>query len=141
MNTLLFNAHCFDKQIDVICEKVLWIVIIIAILIVVVNILKFVQSLITCNYQKGKKDNSSTIKGVKEKEQLLELQRQDRVRALLKEIASISSDKIVYDETKEKKGYYEKYNDTEANNLFQLYQKLDKYIIIKEIADGEQQQS
>lgn len=70
-----------------------------------------------------------------------ELERQDRVRALLKEIASISSDKIVYDETKEKKGYYEKYNDTEANNLFQLYQKLDKYIIIKEIADGEQQQS
>lgn len=70
-----------------------------------------------------------------------ELERQDRVRALLKEIASISSDKIVYDEAKEKKGYYEKYNDKEANNLFQLYQKLDKYIIIKEIADGEQQQS
>lgn len=70
-----------------------------------------------------------------------EKERLDRVRALMKEIVSLTSDKIICDETKEKKGYYEKYNDTEANNLFQLYQKLDKYIIIKEIADGEQQQS
>lgn len=92
------------------------------------------------NFKKVEIDNKpiETPEKIKFKQ---ELDRIDRVRALVKEIVSLSSDKIVYDETKEKKGYYEKYNDTEANNLFQLYQKLDKYIIIKEIADGEQQQS
>ncbi len=66
-----------------------------------------------------------------------ELDRIDRVRALMKEIVSLSSDKIVYDETNEKKVYYEKYNDTEANYLFKLYQELDKFINIKETGDGK----
>ncbi len=69
-----------------------------------------------------------------------ELDRIDRVRALMKEIVSLSSDKIVYDETNEKKVYYEKYNDTEANYLFKLYQELDKFINIKETGDGPKQQ-
>jgi len=55
----------------------------------------------------------------------------------MKEIVSLSSDKIVYDETNEKKVYYEKYNDTEANYLFKLYQELDKFINIKETGDGK----
>lgn len=66
-----------------------------------------------------------------------EKERLDRVRALMKEIVSLSSDKIVYDETNEKKVYYEKYNDTEANYLFKLYQELDKFINIKETGDGK----
>ena len=69
-----------------------------------------------------------------------EMERLDRVRALMKEIVSLTSDKIIYDETKEKKVYYEKYNEKEANNLFKLYQELDKYIKIKETGDGKKQQ-
>lgn len=116
MNTLLLA----NGDITIICDHVTKIVLILAVCYMAKL---FLQWLLRPHSPKDiiKPDDNG------DKKLELELQRQDRVRALLKEIASISSDKIVYDETKEKKVYYEKYNDTEANKLWELYKKIGEF--------------
>jgi len=57
-----------------------------------------------------------------------ELERQDRVRGLMREICELTKD------SDPSKGNDGEYNDSEANKLFELYKKMDDFIKLKAVS-------
>lgn len=129
MNTLL-NANCCDLGIvGIICATVL-----VFVVIVCGTIIKWQRTKINAEKELSIVDkdngtqNNNNANQVSQEENKLELQRQDRVRALLKEIVSLSSYKDVNVNAKGEEVYYEKFNYDEAKKLFELYKAIDTHM-------------
>ena len=82
-------------------------------------------------YRDNKKnaDVDSFEQNKEDKKLEFELKRQDRVRSLMKEICELTN-----------KGNKGQYNATEANNLFTLYQNIDKEIKLQNNINKEDEQ-
>lgn len=124
MNTLLFSSG----DITIICDHVATIVYVLA---ACYFARLFQQWLLRSQSPKTEikaDDNSSkTIE--------LEIKRQDRVRALMREICELTKD---LDPAKGNDGQY---NDTEARKLFSLYQDIDRQVTLQLNNNHEQRQS
>ncbi len=79
-----------------------------------------------------KNDENHVMKTPEEVEYKHELERQDRVRGLMREICELTKD---WDSNKENDGQY---NDSEANNLFELYKKIDGHIKLKDVSKKDE---
>ena len=122
MNILLFTSG----DIETICTHITWIVVIIAICYVSRLILQWFLRPRTTKTE-IKKEAKSDLE--------VELNRQDRVRGLMREICELTKD---LDPTKGNDGQY---NDTEAKKLFALYKDIDKHIKLQNNTNKKAEQN
>ncbi len=115
MNILLFTSG----DIETICSHITWVVGIIAGCYLVQLLLKWLLRPREVKVIEEKQNEE-------EKKLEYELKRQDRVRGLMKEICELTN-----------KGNDGQYNDTEARNLFTLYQDIDKQIKLQYNTDNK----
>ena len=124
MNTLLFSSG----DITIICDHLTTIVYVLAACYCARLFLQWLLRPKSPKTEIKADDNSS--KSIE-----LEIKRQDRVRALMREICELTKD---LDPAKGNDGQY---NDTEARKLFSLYQDIDKQVTLQSNNNHEQQQS
>lgn len=125
MNTLLFSSG----DITIICDHVTTIVYVLAVCYCARLFLQWLLRPKSPKTEIKRDDNSS--KSIE-----LEIKRQDRVRALMREICELTKD---LDPSKGNDGQY---NDVEAQKLFDLYKKIDAHVKLPiKTNENEQQQS
>jgi len=124
MESILLLASCDIKEI---CDSTIVIVSIIACIYIAPILLQWITDLLSKIIRSFKKTdeekptNSPSTDRNAEKDIKLEVERQKRVLNLMQEICILSQDPS---SSKEIKG---KYNDANANKLWELYQKIDRY--------------
>lgn len=121
MNTLFLMTSC---DINSICIYVT----IVVLGCVVLNVFRSIAIAWLEHRDCKKNDENPVMKTPEEVEYKHELERQDRVRGLMREICELTKD---WDSNKENDGQY---NDSEANNLFELYKKIDGHIKLKDVS-------
>lgn len=81
------------------------------------------------NKNENKNPANEPVEGIAYKQ---ELERQDRIRGLMREICELTKD------SDPNKGNDGQYNDSEANKLFELYKKIDVHIKLPKVSNEDE---